>query len=67
MKTSGLNSKPHGGKSLRYIIDRAIGVHFYHTLGSEHYKLLCLDHFHRPYHMVDNNRKNNETKFMSFI
>ena len=40
MQLDDLNSKPHGGKSLRDPIDRAIGVHFYPPPRSEHYILL---------------------------
>ena len=36
MKLYDLNSKPHGGKSLRYIIDQAIVSHFYPPPGSEY-------------------------------
>ena len=45
MQLADLNSKPRGGKSLKDIIDRAIGVHLYLPPGSEHYKLLCLNIF----------------------
>ena len=41
-----LNSKPHGGKSLIYIIGHAIGIHFYPPPGSSHHKLLQLDRLH---------------------
>ena len=42
MQLSGINSKPRGGKILRDIIDRAIGVCLYPPPGSAHYKLLHL-------------------------
>ena len=40
MQISDHNSKPHGGNSLEYLIDRAIVSRFYPPLGSQHYKLL---------------------------
>ena len=58
MKLSNLKSKPQGGKSLKNIIDHAIGDHFYPTPGSVHYKLLCLDHFRGPSQIsFDKNKK----------
>ena len=41
-----LNSKHHGGKSIRDLIDHAIGVRFYTPPRSEHYKLIRLNRFH---------------------
>ena len=38
MQLSDLNSKPHGGKILRYFIYRDIGVRFYTPPGPKHYK-----------------------------
>ena len=43
VQLADLNSKPHGGKSLRNIIDRAIGVRFNTPPGSLHYQQICLD------------------------
>ena len=48
MQLADLNSNPHGGKSLRNIIDCAIVSHFYPPPGSVHHKLLLLDQFHEP-------------------
>ena len=62
MQLADLNSKPHGVKSLRNIIDCAIGSRFYPSPGSVHYKLICLDHFHGPSHINNNQNKNNDTK-----
>ena len=50
MQLDGLNSKTHGGKSIRRIIDRAIGIHFYLPSGYEHYNLLCMNRFHISTH-----------------
>ena len=50
MQLYDLNSKPSGGKSLRYFIDRAIGVLFYPPPGYDQHKLLRLDRFHEPIH-----------------
>ena len=43
MQLSDLNYKPHGKKSLRNLIDRAIGARLYPSPGSVHYQLCCLD------------------------
>ena len=61
MQIYDLNSKPRGVKSLRDIIDHAIGLRFYPPPGPEHYKLLQIEWFHGPYHINDNHKKNNET------
>ena len=59
IQLADLNSKPHGGQSIGYIIDRAIGVHFYPPPGPEHYKLLRLDRFHGcTNHQSPSNDKN---------
>ena len=39
MKVSDLNYKPHGGRSLRDLIDLEIGVRFYPPQGSKNHKL----------------------------
>ena len=62
MQLSDLNSKPHGGKILRDIADRAIGVRFYSTPGLEHYKPLRLDRFCGSTHINVNHRNNDEAK-----
>ena len=67
MKLSVLNSKPCGGKSLRDIIDQAIGVHFYPTTGPEHYKILHLDKVNVSTYINDNRRKSIGTKIVSFV
>ena len=48
MQLADLSSKPHGGKSLRNIIDRDIGARLYPFPVSVHNKILCLDQFHGP-------------------
>ena len=50
MKLAYLNSEPHGVQSLRDIIDREVGVRLYSPPGSEHYKLLFLNRFHKSTH-----------------
>ena len=67
MQLSHLYSNPHGRKNLRDIIDHAIGVRFYPTPGSEHYKLLCLYRFHGFTHINDDHRNNNENKIALFV
>ena len=52
MQLADLNSKHHGRKSLRNIIDRAIGVCFYPPPGSLHYHQLSLGQFHDPTHKI---------------
>ena len=46
MRLADLNSKPHGEKRLRDLIDHVIGDRFYPPIGSEHYKLLLFDQVH---------------------
>ena len=67
MQLADLNYKPHGRKSIRDILDRAIGVHFYPPPGSEHSKLLRLDHFHGTSHTNDNHKNNNEIRFVRIV
>ena len=62
MQLSDLNYKPHGGKSLRYIIDRVIGAHFYPPPGLEHCKTPILDQFNGPYHINNKSENNKEIK-----
>ena len=50
IQLSDLRSKPHGVQSLRDIIDREVGVRLYSPPGSEHYKLLFLNRFHKSTH-----------------
>ena len=64
MQLVDINSKYHGGKILRDIIDCAIGFHFYYIPGLEHYKLLFLDRFHGSTHTNDNHINNNENKII---
>ena len=59
MQLADLNSKPHGGKSPRDIIDRVIGVCFYPPPESENYKLLSLNRFHYSTHIRYKHRNNN--------
>ena len=66
MQRADLNSKPHGGKILRDIIDRAIGFLFYLPTVSEHYKLLFLDKIKGSTHINDHHMNNNEMKSASF-
>ena len=51
MQLSDLNSKPHGGKSLRNLINHAIVVRFYPTPGSLRYQQFCLGQCHEPTHI----------------
>ena len=60
MQLSDLNSKPRGGKSLRNIIYRAIGSHFYPPPVSVHYKLLFLKQFHGTTRINCEQKKNSE-------
>ena len=62
IQLADLNSKPHGGKILRDIADRAIGVRFYSTPGLKHYKPLRLDRFCGSTHINVNHRNNDEAK-----
>ena len=64
MQLADLNLKPHGGKRLRDLIDLTIGEQFYPPLGSEHYKIFCLDRFYGSTHINDNHRKNDKKKVM---
>ena len=51
IQISDLNSKPHGRKSLRNLIDCAIGSQLYPPPGSLHSQLICLGQFHGPTHI----------------
>ena len=58
MQLADLNSKPHDGKILQNIIDRAIGIQFYPPTGSFHYQQLCMGQFHKTNHInFDQNKK----------
>ena len=57
-----LNSKPHGGQSLKYFIYRSISALFYPPPGSNHHKLLCVDIFHVPNSRQVNSYDNPEGK-----
>ena len=58
MQLDDLNYQPHDGKIIRNLIDLAIGVYLYHTLGPLHYQKLCLSQFHEPNHInCDKNKK----------
>ena len=46
IKLAELNYKNHGGKSLRDLVDCAVGECFYNPPGSDHHKLICIDRFH---------------------
>ena len=52
MQLSDLNYKPHGGKSIRNPIRHSIGARFYPPPVSVHYKLLILDQFYGPSHII---------------
>ena len=60
MKLADLNSKPHGGKSLRDVIDRTIGACLYPSPWSKYCKLLLLEQFHGPSHINNNHENINE-------
>ena len=60
MKLADLNSKSHGKKILRDLIDHAIGTRFCPPPGSQHYKLLRLDQFHGTSHINNNHKNQNE-------
>ena len=62
MQLADLNSKPHGGKSLRNIIDSAIDACFNPPPGSLQYQLLRLDQFHGPTHINCEQKKKSEIK-----
>ena len=62
MQLADLKSKPHGGKILRDLIERVIGLCFYTSPGSEQYKLLHLERFHGSNKINDNHRDNYEKK-----
>ena len=61
MKLADINSKPHGGKILRDLIERLIVYRFYPPTGLKIYKLFLLDQFHGPSHINDNHMKKNDT------
>ena len=67
MQLVDLNSKPHGGKSLRNIIYCSIGSHLYPPTRSMHYQLLCLDHFHGPTHINCRKKKKGNLKKYIYI
>ena len=60
MQLADLNYKPHGGKSLRIIIDCAIGAQFYPPPGSLHFQQLRLGHFHETNHINCDKNKTSE-------
>ena len=62
MQLADINSKPHGGKSLQNIIDRAISFRFYPPPVSLHYQQLCLCHFHEPNHINYEQKNKSEIK-----
>ena len=57
-----LDSKPRGGKSLRNLIDCAIGVQFYPPPGSLHYQKLFLGIFNKSDHINCEKKKKSEIK-----
>ena len=68
IQLADINSKPHGGQSIGYIIDRAIGVHFYPPPGPEHYKLLRLDRFHiSTHHQTQSHGKPTKTIEIHYV
>ena len=62
MQLVDLNSKSHGKKSLRNLIDSTMGCRFYPTTVSVHYKLLPLGQFHGPAHINCEQKKKSEIK-----
>ena len=46
IQLSDLNYKTHVVPSLRYLINYAIGPHFYPPPGSGHHTIICLEKFH---------------------
>ena len=62
IQLSDLNSKPHVRKSLRNLIDRAIGAQLYTPPVSLHYQLICLEQFHGRTHINCEQNKKNDIK-----
>ena len=62
MQLADLNSKHHGGKVLRNLIDYDIGSHFYTLPGSVKYKLIHLDQIHGPSHINCEQKKKSDIK-----
>ena len=62
MQFAELNSKPNGRKSLRNLIDRSIGSHFYPSPRLVHHQLLRLDQFHEPTHINYELKKKSDIK-----
>ena len=67
MQLADINSKHHGRNSLRDIIHRTIGLHFYPNPGSQNYKLLRLEQFHGTIDINVNNKENNDTTFEKIL
>ena len=67
MQLADLNSKPHGGKNLRDLIECAIVPHLYPTPGSEHYIPLWLDQFYGTYHIINNQENNNKNRILKIF
>ena len=60
LQRDDLNFKPHGGKSLQNIIDRAIDAQFYPLQVSLHYQKLRLGQFHDPTYINSEKKKKSE-------
>ena len=67
MQFSDFDSKPHDGKSLRNIIDRAISAQLYPPPGSVQYKIICLGQFHGPTHINCEQKKTSEIEITIYL
>ena len=64
LQLAELKSKPRGGKSLKDIIDHAIGVRLYLPLGSEIYKILRLDRLQESTNINAKHSTNNKKQIV---
>ena len=62
MQLSDLKNRPHGGKSLRNLIYRAMGACLYPPPVSVHYKLPLLYQFHVTSHIHSEGKKKSDIK-----
>ena len=62
MQLYDLNSKPHGGQSIRNLNDCAIGVRFYPPPGSKYHTLLSFEKLYGPTHHQTNTREKANAK-----
>ena len=56
MQLAELKPKPHGGLSIRYLIDHKKGACLYPPPVSSHQPLLCLEKFHGTTHQQTNSK-----------